>query len=409
MVKKNFKKYKKVIMGNSKKRQINLSVRAHTIPKFYILEIDEVANKLIDIGKDVIKLNLGKSELPLPKCVADEMSTKIYDSVKRELIEPKGLEVLREKIADLHNKKSKIRISPNQIFINHGTSPFFLSLLLLLINPGEEVLFPLPYYPSYIAGANLAGAKNRFYNIKNGKIDLNNFEKQFRSRKIKIIFLNSPGNPYGNILSKEELKKILDIVDGKAIIISDEIYDEFTYANNFISILEVCESKRDNIVILNGFSKTYHMYTRRLGYAIVPMALTSALLKFQQHNLVCIDAITQFGGLTALNNIDNIRKETKDEIIDFNNRLEDCKKIIDSTKLKLIRPEGGFYMCVDVSAYINDETPTSLLLAKKILDNTYVAVTPSEDFGIDNFFRISLTCSKVVEGVDRICRYLNKL
>jgi aspartate aminotransferase len=146
-----------------------------------------------------------------------------------------------------------------------------------------------------------------------------------------------------------------------------------------------------------------------LGYAIVPESFIEVLLRYQQHTLVCVDPVTQFGGLVSIQNKDRHIKETiRGEVEEYRKRLDICEELIESTKIHLIRPEGSFYLCADVSAYLDETIPNSLSLAQQILNDINVAVTPGEDFGMDNFFRISLTSSRVIEGMERICGYLNK-
>lgn len=397
-----------------KKENINmkspkLSKVADTIPEFYVLKIDAIANDLISQGKKVIKLNLGKSELPMSNSVTKELIQKMRDTKKREIINPQGLLELREEIARDAKITHKAFVKSEQIFINNGTSPFFLQLFLLLLNKGEEALLPKPYYPTYVANANISGIKKSFYKIKNGRIDLIDFKKKFKKGKTKLVLLNSPGNPFGNVLTKKELQEILRIVDGQAYVVSDEIYDGFVYDGNFTSILNIAKPSKDKVIVLNGFSKIHHMYTRRLGYAIVPHTLIEPMLRYQQHNVVCVDPVTQFAGLVSLKNKEGlIKKEIKKEVQEYKKRLEACRELITKTRLRLIEPAGSFYMCVDVSNYLRGSTRNSLSLAKKILKDTGVAVTPGEDFGMDNFFRISLTSSEVVEGVKKMCDYLIK-
>jgi len=390
-------------------KYLKLSNIADKIPEFFVLTIDKIANKLIEQGRDIIKLNLGKSELPMPKYVEDEMVDKMTDSVKRELIDSQGLLSLREEIVRHYNENNKAGISAKQVFINNGTSPFFQALFLLLVNEGEEILFPKPYYPTYVASAKIAKAKCKFYEIENGKVKIEDIKNNFIPGKTKIVFLNSPGNPLGNVNSKEELQQILDIVDGRAYVISDEIYDGFVYNNNYNSILDVYNKERDKVIVINGFSKIHHMYTRRLGYAIVPEQLISALIKYQQHTLVCVDPVTQYGGLISIKNKNRlIEEEINHEVKEYSLRLNDCMESIKKTKLRVMVPEGSFYMCVDVSGYLNEKAPNSLELAKEILDKVNVAVTPGEDFGVDNIFRISLTGIRTVEGVKKMCQYFER-
>jgi len=387
-----------------------LSKIANAIPDFYVLKIDKLANQLIAGGKDVIKLNLGKSEVPMRKEIADEFAGAMYDKARREIIDSQGLLLLREEIAKDYKETCGTIVSPNQVFINNGTSPFFLELYMLLVNPGDEILFPLPYYPPYVANAHIARAKPSFYPICNGRVDMVALKKRFVPGKTKIVFLNSPGNPFGNVLSKTELKKIFDIVDGRAYIIADEIYDGFVYCGNFTSVMTVMNPERDKVVVLNGFSKIHHMYTRRLGYAVVPDELVPALLRFQQHNVVCVDPVTQFAGLASLKNKKNlIAKDIVKEVAEQNKKLMATQQLVKQTKLKFLKPDGSFYLCVDVGAYLGKKFSGSLTLAEEMLVAAGVAVTPGEDFGRNDFFRISLTSKRTIEGVKRMCQFVKRL
>ena len=397
-------------MSVSNNKKVKLSRIAQEIPEFHVLKIDAIANGLIKKGKNIKKLNLGKSQLPMPRYVIDEFVRKIKNHTKREIISPQGLPELRAEIAKRHNKKSKIRITQEQVFINNGTSPMFLWLYILLANPGEGILLPRPYYPTYCANATAAQLKKDFYEIDNGRINLDSFKKNFKPGVTKIVILNSPGNPYGNVISKYELKEILKIVNGKAFIIADEIYEGFVYEGiSYTSILEL-QKKKDKIILLNGFSKIYHLYTRRLGYAIVPLDIAEEFLRFHQHNLVCVDPVTQYAGLIALKNRDNLmRGEVHDEVNEYEKRMKKCIRLMKDTKLRVIPPEGSFYMSVDVSRYLTKEIPDSLTLAELVLKNADVAVTPGEDFGRSDFFRISLTGKEVISGFKKMVLYLNTL
>ena len=387
-----------------------LSKIAHKIPDFYVLKIDKLANQLINEGKNIIKLNLGKSEVPMSNSIANEFSEKIYDEKNREIIDSQGLLPLREAIVEDYKAVGDITITPDQVFINNGTSPFFLQLFSLLLDQEDEILFPLPYYPPYIANAHIRGAQASFYSIHDGQINFAELKKKFIPGKTKVVFLNSPGNPLGNVIKKDELREILEFVDGRAHIISDEIYDGFVYGDTFASALSVSVPGRDSVIVLNGFSKIHHMYTRRLGYAIVPETLIGPMLKFQQHNVVCVDPVTQFAGLISMKNKqDLIATAIKKEVAEYKERLDACEKLLKETKLRFIKPEGSFYVCVHVGAYISDEFPGSLALAEKLLSDVGVAVTPGEDFGRNDLFRISLTNDKVVEGVQKMCDFFSRL
>lgn len=406
MPKKSITLLEKYMIQPTKQLEPPLSKVAKTIPDFFILKIDKIANELIQAGEDVIKLNLGKSELPMPKYVEEELVNKMRDARYRETIDSQGLLSLREEITKQYQAYGQ-SLTADNVFINNGTSPFFLAFFLLLVNTGDEILLPLPYYPTYFAAANMVQAKSVFYGIRQGRINIDDVRQKFAPGKTKVVLLNSPGNPFGNVVSREEIQEILDIVDGRAYIISDEIYDGFVYENNFSSVLDVYNPERDLVIVINGFSKIHHMYTRRLGYAIVPNSLKDPLLRFQKFTVICVDPVTQYGGLVALKNKSQlIEEEIRQEVHQYKQRLEASAELISKTKLKIIKPEGSFYMSVDVSHYLNGKIPSSLAFAQELLDKAKVAVTPGEDFGLDTIFRISLTGGQTVAGVKRMCDYL---
>ena len=205
---------------------ISISKTISAIPDFYVLSVDKIANDSIKNGNDIIKLNLGKSEVNMHESVIDTFKQKVSDPISSNIVDSQGLPELREGIVSYYKKMHKVNFSPKQVFINNGTSPLLLSLFHVLINEGDTILLPRPYYPSYNAIADMLHAKKEFYNISNGKIDLKDFENKFDPEKTKIVVINSPGNPLGNVLNKQELKNILGIINGHAFVLSDEIYDE---------------------------------------------------------------------------------------------------------------------------------------------------------------------------------------
>jgi aspartate/methionine/tyrosine aminotransferase len=387
-----------------------LSDISSKIPGFYVLSVDKTANKLIEDGKDVIKLNLGKSEFSMSDSVLDTILEKMRDKAVREQIDPQGLLILRKEICNSYLALSKVELSPEQIFINNGTSPMFLPLFLLMANPGDEILLPLPYYPCYVANTNIARLKPKYYSIKNGRLDLDEFKKNFNKNTTKIVVLNSPGNPLGNVITESEMIEILDIVKNDAFIISDEIYDGFVYdEKDYMSIMQYSNVDRNRVVVLNGFSKIHRMYTRRLGYGIVPEELIDPMIKINQHTLVCVDPVTQYAGYASIKNkFDIIKNEIKLEVLEYKKRLESCLDLFKGTDINPTIPDGSWYLSIDISKYLKDDCKTSLDLAQKILKDSNVAVAPGEDFGVDNIFRISLTSSRVLEGVRRIVEYLKQ-
>ena len=376
------------------------------VPDFYVLKIDQIANDLLRQGKDIIKLNLGKSEAEMHETVINAFKEKISDYKISNIVDSRGLPELRNEIVKYYKKKYNVGLSSDKVFINNGTSPLFLATFSVLIDAGDAVLLPKPYYPCYSAVADIVRARKEFYRIRDGKLDIEDFKNKFNHKKTKLVVINSPGNPLGNVLNRAELEQILDIVNGNAFVLSDEIYDGFVY-DDFTSILEVYNQDRDKVIFLNGFSKIHHMYTRRVGYVIVPEIMEQALLRYHQHTLVCVDPVPQYAAVISLRNMDSImKKEIEAEVAEYKKRLQECDNLVSKTKLKLIKPKGSWYFCVNIKEYLKGDVKDSLDLAELLIKKANVAVAPGIDFGDDNIFRISLTSSRVVEGVKQICEFL---
>jgi len=387
---------------------MHFSKVASQIPDFHVLRIDRLANELMSQGKDVIKLNLGKSEVPMQEVVADEVARQIYDRERREIVEAQGLLPLREAIAEDYFEEYGILVDPGHIFINNGTSPFFLMLYQLILDPADAVLLPMPYYPPYFANTYIARVFPDFYPITDeGRIDVDEFEAAFVSGQQKLVMLNSPGNPLGNVIHYGELEAMRDITEERAVFIADEIYSGMVYGDDFCPALSVLPPELT--VVLNGFSKIHHMYTRRLGYAIVPEDLVDPMLKFQRHNVVCVDPVTQFAGLVSLLNKKNLAEEVKQELAVYQGRIARAKDILEDTPIKALNPAGSFYLPVDVLDCLSDKYPDSLSLAEALLREKLVAVTPGEDFGVSTIFRVGLTNERMLEGVERIRDFVNSL
>jgi len=178
--------------------------------EFLMFVLDELADKLSKQGKDIIKLTLGKSQETLHPAIIEAYIDAIRDSEKRNLVYPQGLPVLREKLAEWYTAMGNPTKAKN-IIINTGTSPLFKDLFRFLLEEGDEVLLPHPYYSVYHVSALLTPAKIRFYSVnpKTLTIDMNDFKSKFNPNKTKLVVVASPGNPYGNIISKKELDIIM--------------------------------------------------------------------------------------------------------------------------------------------------------------------------------------------------------
>lgn len=374
--------------------------------EFLMFVLDEMADRMARSGRDIIKLTLGKAQELLHPDILAAWADAVKDERKRNLVYPEGLPELRRKIADWYCSMGN-NVSENSVLVNTGTSPFFKDLFRLLIEEGDEILLPEPYYSVYYVCALLAGAKVKYYRVDPStmKIDMKTFRANYDATKTRIIVLCSPGNPYGNVLDEEDYKKIMDIASPETYILSDEIYRNTGFAGRVSSILDVAtaEDKENRVIVTNSFSKGFRMYTARVGFAILPKKLILPYRVMLQHALLTTNPTEQFACIEALNHLDEVEELTQI----YRARNDYAVGILsDIPGISPIPAAGGFYIVVDCGGFMSQNNiPTSFDLAKNILESTGVAVVPGSDFGVPNGIRVSFTHLRFEEGIDRMKRY----
>lgn len=371
--------------------------------EFLMFVLDELADELSDNGKDVIKLTLGKAQEPLHQDIIEAYVEAIRNPEKRNLVYPEGLPLLRKKIAEWYTSWGN-PVNKKNVLINTGTSPFFKDLFHFLLEDGDELLMPLPYYSVYYVSGLLTPAKINSYNINPDtfKIDIDDLKAKYDPKKTKVLVLCSPGNPYGNLITREEYEEILGFVSKDTYIVSDEIYRNTGFYEEVPSILDVAEN-RDNIIITNSFSKGFRMYTARVGFSILPDKLLEPIRVLLQHTLLTTNPAEQFAAVEALNHLD----EVKDLAWIYKNRNEyTATKLKNVDGVKVLAADGGFYLVVLCGDFMKKhDIASSFDLAKDILESTGVAVVPGSDFGLPEGLRISFTHLRFEEGIDRLFNY----
>lgn len=377
--------------------------------EFLMFVLDELADKLASKGKDVIKLTLGKAQEPLHPDIIAAWANAVKDEKKRNLVYPEGLPELRQKVASWYQSMGN-DVKARNVLINTGTSPFFKDLFRLLIDDDDEILLPEPYYSVYYVCASLAGAKVKYYRVdpKTLKIDVDDLLAKYNTEKTRFVVTCSPGNPYGNVLIREDYEKILNITSPKTYILADEIYRNTGFHGRVASILDVVneKDKSNRIIVTNAFSKGFRMYTARVGFAILPEELLLPYRVLLQHTLLTTNPTEQFACIEALNHMDEVERLTKV----YSNRNDYAvNKLANINGVEVISADGGFYLVVMCSGFMKRKNiVTSFELAKGILEKTGVAVVPGSDFGVPTGIRISFTHLRFNEGIDRLAKYLSK-
>ena len=217
--------------------------------------------------------------------------------------------------------------------------------------------------------------------------------------------INSPGNPIGNFVSKEEIIEIYKFIDGRSYIVNDEIYNNVCFYDEFECPLSYLDEYKDNTIVTNGFSKGFRMYTKRVGYAILPQELIMPMRIVQQHTLLTADPVNQYGSIEALKHLD-ATKELRDI---FRQRAEYTYTNLLDTGCSPIKSDGGFYIILDCEEWIRTKNfRDSKDLARDILEAVYVGVVPGTDFGCPWALRLSFCNSRYNEAVDRLHHYFSQ-
>jgi aspartate aminotransferase len=371
--------------------------------QFLMFVLDKMAHDYERRHDDVIRLTLGKAELPVDPSITDAMVEAARTFAKSGLVFPAGLPVLREKLAIHETRRHGIEVRPENVIVSVGTSTMLRNLFALLARQGDEVLLPLPYYPLYRFSAMLADATVRYYRIDPAtmRLDVGSVADQFTDAT-RVVVVNSPGNPLGNVLTAEELAAIDRIVAGRATIICDQIYDNICFGEPAVSMLAL-PGLQSRTVITNAFSKGYRMYARRIGYAVVPDALVEPLTVIQHHTLLTADPIPQFGALAALDRPEDVAELAAT----YHGRRDYTVRRFEGVPgVRALPAQGSFYLTLDCGRFMADHGfSSSFTLATAIMEDKHVATVPGSDFGLPDTLRLSFTSSRYEEAIDRLVAF----
>ncbi|MBU1167926.1 MAG: pyridoxal phosphate-dependent aminotransferase [Proteobacteria bacterium] len=372
--------------------------RTEDMTSFIVMDVLEKAHDMERQGIEVIHLEVGEPDFPTPSCVKDAL-VRALDDDSTHYTHSLGIIELREAICEHYFETYGVHVSPDRVVVTSGTSPAMLSLFSVLIEQDDEVIISDPHYacyPNFIRFSGGVPVRVRVNERDGFQLMASDIQAKI-TEKTRAIFINSPSNPMGTVLSKENMMGIAGL---GPIVISDEIYHGLVYEGKEHSILEFTE----NAFVLNGFSKLHAMTGMRLGYMIAPLEYMDTLQKVQQNFFISANAMVQKAGISALK---DSRSDTDRMRTIYNERrIYMIKRLRHMGFTIPVEPTGAFYVFVN-ARHISED---SYKLAFDILEKAHVGVTPGIDFGPggEGFLRFSYANSleNIEKGMDRLERYL---
>jgi len=396
---------------------MELSKRAQQISPSITLSITAKARELKDQGVDVISFGAGEPDFDTPKHIQDEGIRAIKEGFTRYTA-ASGINELKEAICTKLKKENDLEYDLGQIVISNGAKHSLYNAFLAIINPGDEVIIPVPYWVSYPELVKLADGVPVYINLKEDndfKIDVDELRNKITS-KTKAIILNYPNNPTGSIYNKAELTEIAEIaVQNNIYVISDEIYEKLIYdGNEHVSIASLSKEIKDLTILINGVSKAYSMTGWRIGYAAGNHKVIKAMSSIQSHSTSNPNSIAQKAAVAALT---GDQEPIKNMVKEFSRRRDYMVDKLNSIRgITCNKPSGAFYVMANISKFFGStvdgrEITNSVEFAEVLLDKGEVAVIPGSAFGTDRFVRLSYATSmeNIKRGLDKIEEFVKSI
>ena len=389
-----------------------LSRRIRNLSESATLEMARKSRELKEQGVDVINLSIGEPDFNTPECIKQAAIEAINDNFTHYTPVAGTLE-LRKAIAKKLKEDNNLDYTPQQVVVSNGAKQSIANAILCLVDPGDEVIVPSPYWVSYPEIVKLALGKMVVINAtidQDFKITPEQLEQAI-TPKTKVFMINSPSNPTGTIYSREELKGLADVLarHEHIFIISDEIYEYINYNSHHESIAQF-ESVRDRVILVNGVSKGYAMTGWRIGYLAASPEIAKACDKLQGQVTSGPSSISQQASLCAMNNMNCAHKDVEMMVSAFRKRRDlVIRKLGEIPGIKSNNPPGAFYIFPNVKHYYGKSDGSFTVkngddLCLYLLEKAHIAIVPGASFGNPNCVRISYATSteNLTEALERM-------
>ena len=394
---------------------MTLAQRLSRIEASKTLQVKEKAIHLKNQGVDVVDLTAGEPDFPTPEFIA-QAAIRAIENGHTHYTENAGIRSLREAISRKLMQDNQLSYSPDQIIVSNGAKQSIMNALLALINDGDEVILPLPYWVSYPEQIKMAGGVPVIVSTMDTDFKLTPEQLESHiTERTRAIILNSPNNPTGVVYTPREVEQLAEVLARYSLwIISDEIYEKLIYDNGrHVSIARYFDLQERTIVI-NGFSKAYAMTGWRIGYAAAPLEVVKGMSKIQSHYTSNASSISQYAALAALTgpqeDVENMRRTFEER----RNFL--LQKLQSRDYISLVHPAGAFYLFIRVAevygcrcgkARIENSVDFATYLAEKY----HLVVVPGVAFGADDYIRMSFAASmnELERGVNILLQAMDEM
>lgn len=395
---------------------MSVSKRMSSISPSLTLAVSAKAKAMKEAGENVISFGVGEPNFNTPAHII-EAGIDAMNKGYTKYTPSSGLPVLRKLICEKFQRDNHLSYEPSQIIVSNGAKHSIFNALFALLDEGDEVILPAPYWVTYpevikvVGGVPVAvqGARENQF-----KVTAKELESAI-TPKTKLLILNSPSNPTGAVYTEEEIRAIAAVCERAGIyVLSDEIYEKLIYTDiKPFSIACVSDYMKEHTIVVNGVSKTYAMTGWRLGYLAAPKDIAKAIDSFQSHATSNACSISQYATIAALKGDE---AEVKMMVDIFRARRDKMMRILDENGLSYVKPDGAFYVMLTVDetfgkTYHGKRITGSVEFCDALLEAEKVAAVPGIAFGDDGCVRLSysLSMEDMVEGLHRIARFVKNL
>ena len=390
---------------------MKISQRALQISPSLTLALTAKSKKLKEEGVDVVSFGAGEPDFNTPSYII-ESAKRALDEGKTKYTPASGTVEIKKAICDKLQKDNHLTYAPENIVVSNGAKHSLANVFMAIVEEGDEVIVPTPYWLTYPELITLAGGKPIFVETKeeNGfKITADELRRAITHKTVALV-LNNPNNPTGAVYSKEEIYALAKVVEESGItVVSDEIYEMLNYTGKeIVSIASYSEKVKAQTIIVNGVSKSYAMTGWRIGFIACEAKVAKAISNMQSHMTSNPNSIAQVATVTAYCSSEG-EKFLETMLASFSSRRALIMEKLTENGFEFIRPDGAFYALVKVSQlfgkkYNGKQINTAHELASTLLDEKAVTVIPCESFGASEYVRLSYAISEddIVKGVDRM-------